>query len=47
MDARFLLIDSCADNVALVMSYFSRQHSVDQADIRKYLDIGEDFEDIA
>ena len=35
------------DNVALVMSYFSRQHGVDIADIRKYLDIGDDFEDLA
>ncbi|EPQ57063.1 meiotic nuclear division protein 1 [Gloeophyllum trabeum ATCC 11539] len=35
------------DNYAMLLSYFCRQNGVDPADIRKYLDIDEDYEDIA
>ena len=34
------------DNVSLLMSYFVRQNNVDAADVRQYLGIGEEFEDI-
>ncbi|KAI0682413.1 meiotic nuclear division protein 1 [Cytidiella melzeri] len=35
------------DNYAVVLSYFTRQFSVDPEEIRKYLGIGEDYEDIS
>ncbi|KAH8119323.1 meiotic nuclear division protein 1 [Phellopilus nigrolimitatus] len=35
------------DNVALLMSYFTRQTGASSADIRQYLGIGEDFEDVS
>ncbi|KLO18345.1 Aldo/keto reductase [Schizopora paradoxa] len=34
------------DNVMLLQSYFTRQRGVDPGDVRQYLGIGEDFEDI-
>ncbi|KAI0341979.1 meiotic nuclear division protein 1 [Trametopsis cervina] len=34
------------DNYSALLSYFTKQHSVDPEDIRKYLEIGEDYEDI-
>ncbi|KZP34515.1 meiotic nuclear division protein 1 [Athelia psychrophila] len=34
------------DNYSVVASYFTRQNNVDPADLRKYLEIGEDYEDI-
>ncbi|KAH7923739.1 meiotic nuclear division protein 1 [Leucogyrophana mollusca] len=34
------------DNYSILLSYFTRQNGVDAADIRKYLDIGDDYEDI-
>jgi len=34
------------DNVMLLLSYFVRQRGVDPGDVRQYLGIGEDFEDI-
>ncbi|KAF7970702.1 hypothetical protein HWV62_23242 [Athelia sp. TMB] len=34
------------DNYIVVASHFTRQNGVDPADIRKFLEIGEDYEDI-
>ena len=34
------------DNVALLMSHFTRQNNVEAADVRQYLGITEDFEEI-
>ncbi|KAI5120649.1 hypothetical protein M0805_007986 [Coniferiporia weirii] len=34
------------DNLSLLMFYFERERGVSSADIRQYLEIGEDFEDI-
>lgn len=36
-----------ADNYSVLLSYFARQYSVDPEEIRKYLEIGEDYEDIS
>ncbi|KAI0087994.1 meiotic nuclear division protein 1 [Irpex rosettiformis] len=35
------------DNYSVVLSHFTRQYSVDPDEIRKYLGIGEDYEDIS
>lgn len=39
--------DGCeADNYAVLLSHFKRQYGVDADEIRKYLGVGEDYEDI-
>lgn len=35
-----------ADNYSVLLQYFTRQSMVEADDIRKYLEIGEDYEDI-
>ena len=35
-----------SDNVGILITYMSRQNGTDPNDIRAYLEIGEDFEDI-
>lgn len=34
------------DNYSILLSHFTRQTGMDAQDIRKYLEIGEDYEDI-
>lgn len=34
------------DNYSMLLSHFTRQYGVDPEEIRKYLGIGEDYEDI-
>lgn len=38
--------EQSTDNVALLLSYFTRQNNLDSGEIREYLGIGEEFEDI-
>jgi hypothetical protein len=40
------MILSALDNVALLMSHFTRQNNVDASDVRQYLGITEEFEDL-
>jgi hypothetical protein len=35
-----------ADNYSALLSYFTRQNGVDGGEVRKYLEIGDDYEDI-
>lgn len=35
-----------ADNFGVLMSYFTRQNPVEPDEIRKYLDVEDDYEDI-
>lgn len=35
-----------ADNYSILLAYFTRQNGVDVQEIRRYLDIGEDYEDV-
>lgn len=37
---------SIAENYSVLLSHFTRQNPVNPEDIRKYLEIGEDYEDI-
>ena len=37
---------SHTDNVSILMTYFTRQHSISASDVRQFLGIGEDFEEI-
>ena len=37
---------SVADNYSVLMSYFTRQHNVEPQDIRAYLGVGPDYEDL-
>jgi len=34
------------DNYSMLLSHFTRQNGVDPGDVRKFLDINEDYEDI-
>ncbi|EGO00303.1 hypothetical protein SERLA73DRAFT_180824 [Serpula lacrymans var. lacrymans S7.3] len=34
------------DNYVILLSHFTREHGIDPQEIRKYLDIGDDYEDI-
>lgn len=34
------------DNYSMLLTHFTRQHGVDPAEIRKYLGVSEDYEDI-
>lgn len=38
--------DTLADNYSILLAYFTRQNGVDAQEIRRFLDIGEDYEDI-
>ena len=38
--------ESDADNYSVLMSYFTRQHNVEPQDIRTYLGVGTDYEDL-
>lgn len=46
VNLRLLRLQSGTDNVMLLFSHLTRQGTVDSGDIRQYLGIGEDFEDI-
>lgn len=35
-----------ADNYSIFLAYFTRQNGVDAQEIRRFLDVGEDYEDI-
>jgi hypothetical protein len=35
-----------ADNYSILLSHFTRQTGMDVQDIRRYLEIGDDYEDI-
>ena len=39
-------VDLLADNYSILLAYFTRQNGVDAQEIRRFLDIGEDYEDI-
>lgn len=39
-------LNAVSDNYAILLSHFTRQHGVDPEEIRKYLGVGEDYEDI-
>jgi hypothetical protein len=38
--------DEMADNYSILMSHFTRQHNVDPQDIRTYLGVGIDYEEL-
>lgn len=38
--------ESDADNYSVLMSHFTRQHNVEPQDIRTYLGVGPDYEDL-
>lgn len=42
----FVVSDPVSDNYSILLSYFTRQTGMDAQDIRRYLEIGDDFEDI-
>lgn len=39
-------VDTFADNYSILLAHFTRQNGVDVQEIRRYLEIGEDYEDI-
>jgi hypothetical protein len=34
------------DNYSILMSYFTRQHGIDPAELRKFLGVDEEYEDL-
>jgi hypothetical protein len=45
-DSLIILIARLSDNYAALLSYFTRQNSVNPEDVRKYLNIGDDYEEL-
>jgi hypothetical protein len=41
-----LPMDGTKDNYGMLLAHFTRQNGVEPAEIRKYLGIGEEYEDI-
>ncbi|KAG6917812.1 hypothetical protein DXG01_000872 [Tephrocybe rancida] len=44
---RWTVPTSAVDNYGTLLAHFTRQHGVDPAEIRKFLEIDEDYEDIS
>jgi len=40
------VVDMLPDNYSILLAYFTRQNGVDAQEIRRFLEIGEDYEDI-
>jgi len=39
-------VDTLPDNYSILLAYFTRQNGVDAQEIRRFLEVGEDYEDI-
>lgn len=46
LGGRLAEVDTLADNYSILLAYFTRQNGVDVQEIRRFLEIGEDYEDI-
>ena len=45
-DGETVLSHALLDNYAMLLSHFTRQHGIDSEEIRRYLGVGDDYEDI-